>query len=359
MVVVSTRKSKFLLAWVWGVVLLVSLGLSPLAKVSYIWDQFWYGVKLIYHSKTVEEVLADSELEQRYGTKIRLISQVKSFAQSYGLNTSSSYHTMVFPPGNPRVVSYLVVAAEKLSLTPVTYWFPFAGRVPYLGFFEKEQRDKKAEELRPHYDVYLSAAGAFSLLGYLDDPIFPSMLSMESATLTASIIHELVHASLWIRGSSEFNEQLAEFISIKLTTQFLQDHEKKSVLNRFLAAESDSRKFHIWLQELKGKLSDLYQKSDLEEAAMLRQKQLIYSTAVQHKPTFEVYDRVGKVEDWNNARVVLNNTYSPDIEAFSQAIKCVSGKTLQQQMPSFIEKIRAIRTSSPLTISQVSDQICL
>ena len=341
-----------------SMVLFFSLALSPLAKIPYLWDQIWYGLELVWNRKTVEEVLEDPELNQLYGEKLKWVAEVKSFAGSYGLNVSSSYNTMVFPPGDPKVVSYLVIASEKLSLTPVTYWFPFAGRVPYLGFFEKEDRDQKVSELQSEgYDVFPTAAGAFSLLGYLEDPIFPSMLARSLPTLTATLIHELVHATFWLSGSTTFNEHLAEFISLQLTPEFLKEHASSEELQKFLNKKDDDKLFHHWLKDLKERLEKLYERSDLTPETMLEQKHLIFKDAVEYKPDFKGYDLVGeRVEAWNNARIVLSSVYSPDFTEFTQALQCVPGSTLQEKIPAFLKHLKEY--SSPLTISQVSAKIC-
>src|SRR5690606_18969091 len=110
--------------------------------------------------------------------------------------------------------------ADRLEF--VTWWFPVVGSVPYIGYFDKADRDAKATELKQQgYDVSVGGAGAFSSLGWFEDPIFSSMLDRGPADTAHLFIHELTHRTLWIPGSTEFNENLAEYVSYRLTPQYL------------------------------------------------------------------------------------------------------------------------------------------
>ena len=42
---------------------------------------------------------------------------------------------------------------------------------------------------------------AFSTLGYFNDPILSCMLTYNDATLINTIIHELLHQTVWIKGT--------------------------------------------------------------------------------------------------------------------------------------------------------------
>lgn len=358
-------QSHWLSVLVWFGVVFSSLGLSPLGQVGYMWNQFWHGANLLFHRKTVDEVLKDPQYRELYGDKLAFIQRVKNFAGDYGLNTSSSYNTMVFPPGeNPEVVSYLVIAAEKLSLTPVTYWFPFVGRVSYLGYFDQEDRDAKARKLAEDYDILLTGADAFSLLGYIEDPIFPSMLRYRQPHLASLIIHELVHATVWLRGSMEFNEQLAEFVAQKLTPDFMHSevprHTPKtaSSLPELEAVRRDGLAYAAWLDQLKENLRALYGNTALSDEQKLTEKKQIFDRAVGQKPAFEVYDRIGHRDIWNNAKVVMTSAYTPDYSQFYQAFSCVPGASLLEKIPYLLSHVKDMSYNSPMDSQQLKHSLC-
>ena len=104
-----------------------------------------------------------------------------STPEEIGLNTDGAY--LYYIHTEQPVVSYLVQAAHADKLKSVKWWFPIVGSVPYKGYFTRSDRDAEAEKLRQQgYDVYTTGVGAFSSLGWFDDPIFSSMLRRNTAS---------------------------------------------------------------------------------------------------------------------------------------------------------------------------------
>ena len=175
-----------------------------------------------------------------------LLQEILAFAGQAGLNVRGAYRYYIELP--QPVVSYLVYGAKADRLEAVTWWFPIVGRVPYLGFFDKGDRDDKAGELEAQgYDVYRGAAAAFSSLGWFEDPVFSSMLRRRSSALAHLFFHELTHRTYWAAGSAEFNENLAEFVAHRLTREFLEQKGSSQQLQRYEQVRRDRRLFKKWL----------------------------------------------------------------------------------------------------------------
>jgi len=67
-------------------------------------------------------------------------------------------------------------------------------------------------------------AGAFSTLGILRDPVLSTMIpagAEATGELANVILHESVHATLFLPGQSAFNESLASFVADRLTIAYL------------------------------------------------------------------------------------------------------------------------------------------
>jgi predicted aminopeptidase len=107
-----------------------------------------------------------------------------------------------------------LVRTRPGSLDAVGWWYPFLGRLPYRGYFDVERAEREARRLREEsgYDVCVSPVTAYSTLGWLDDPVTSPMLGRGAANLVETLLHELVHATVFIDGDADFNEGVALFI---------------------------------------------------------------------------------------------------------------------------------------------------
>jgi len=206
---------------------------------------------------SLREMLNDPELPPDKKAKLELAVQTLNFASYQGLSVGDAYQFVI--PETQKAVSYSVQAAKPDKLELITWWFPFAGAVPYLGYFQIEKRDAKAKELREQgYDVSEGTVGAFSSLGWFSDPLYFSMLQRPSPDVTQLLLHELVHRSFWSKGSVTFNENLAEFVSLHMTEVYLKERsrEKEWIALKDSLAKQDI--FRNWLLAMKAELLSLY-----------------------------------------------------------------------------------------------------
>ena len=176
--------------------------------------------KLLLSAQEVNEYRASENADQKTLIQLEKLDAILAFASDNGIPPKGSYEKIVFPASGK--ISFLGVSAPYNSLKPHKHWFPFVGTVPYLGFFSEKDRDEYlSQQMEDGHDVYASDVGAFSLLGYLDDPVFPSMLFRRDESMAHLFFHELTHKNIWIAGDTKFNERLAEFVATKLTKNFL------------------------------------------------------------------------------------------------------------------------------------------
>ncbi|MBT8229706.1 MAG: aminopeptidase, partial [Bacteroidia bacterium] len=94
----------------------------------------------------------------------------------------------------------------------------------YKGYFDLQKAIDLRDELDEQgFDTYIREVSAWSTLGWFKDPILSEMLKEESGDLANTIIHELTHATIFVKDSITFNENLASFIGDKGAEQFLID----------------------------------------------------------------------------------------------------------------------------------------
>src|SRR5262245_48631170 len=189
--------------------------------LGYLWHVAVGQVSILARQRPVDDVLQDTPLTPQERQKIGLILDVRVFAiNQLDLHDSSSYTTFVHL--DRPYVSYNLSAAPPDALTPYTWRFPFLGPTPYKGFFDKDYALREQRELEQQgYDTYLRGVRAYSTLGYFTDPILSSMLAYDDFSLINTIIHEMLHQTVWIKGSVSFNESLENFVGERGTRTYL------------------------------------------------------------------------------------------------------------------------------------------
>lgn len=179
-------------------------------------------IKVLANAKPIKQYLADPAYADSLKAKIRLIQEIKKFTvDSLGLNPSGSYEKMYDQGGEPLI--WMMLASKPYELEPYEWKFPIIGTFTYKGHFQKELAIKELEELKAEgYDTRLGRVAAWSTLGYLNDPILSDMLDRDTGALSALIIHELTHGTLYIKNNVSFNENLADFIGDYGAVKFLE-----------------------------------------------------------------------------------------------------------------------------------------
>jgi predicted aminopeptidase len=137
----------------------------------------------------------------------------------------------------------------------------------------------------------------------------------------------LTHRTLWVRGSVEFNENLAEYVGDAMTEQFLAGGVAgdADLLVRYRNKRADKDLFRAWLVRLKEALKQVYaQHKDGPRAATLAAKAAVFQRFLSppERPKFKVADYVGS-ETWNNASVLGASLYAPDASRFARARTCL------------------------------------
>ena len=198
------------------------------ALVGWYWSLIAYGIsqgmgqmRIIWNARPIEEVLADPAFPDSLKGKLHIVEGIKSFAiDSLGLNDSENYKTVYDQKGEELM--WVVTASEPFRLKAKTWDFPVVGTVPYKGYFDKGKALAEMKRLQDEgWDVGVRNPGGWSTLGWFTDPILSGMLERNEGDLASLIIHEMVHATLFVKDSVAFNENLASFIGDSAAYLFL------------------------------------------------------------------------------------------------------------------------------------------
>jgi predicted aminopeptidase len=199
-----------------------------LAFIGWQWEWVSYGLMqakgqwhIMRNTQPVAEVLADPNVPDSLKTKIRLIQEIRQFAQdSLGLDPTENFTTFHDQQGKPLM--WVLVASERYALRAVQYQIPLLGTFSYKGFFDRARLLEADSLLRQQgYDTRINGVAAYSTLGFFKDPILSSMLTRTDGDLAQLIIHELTHGTLFIKNNLEYNENLADFVGDYGAEQFM------------------------------------------------------------------------------------------------------------------------------------------
>ncbi len=179
-------------------------------------------LKIVYKAQPIDEVLADPAFPDSLKRKLLEVREIKKYAiDSLGINDSRNYTTVYNQHGKP--ILWVLTASEKYQLKAREWNFPILGSVSYKGFFNYEKGIKEQKQLQAiGYDTDYDVVSGWSTLGWFKDPILSSMLLKKEGNLANLIIHELTHATLYIKSNVDFNENLASFIGDKGAEKYLE-----------------------------------------------------------------------------------------------------------------------------------------
>jgi len=199
------------------------------------------------------------------------------FGASLGLAETTSYRHWI--DRGPDGAVQVVVAARPDRLEPITWWFPVTGRISYRGFFDPARARRFADGLaQDGYDVHVRPALMYSTLGVFDDPIPREILGWERGERIGTVLHELVHETVFVASDLDYNEGLASFIERYATLEFLAGDALASL--RFRLEFEDTDRFAALLARLEGELERIY--ADVADASAARRIRA---------PIFERYQR--------------------------------------------------------------------
>ncbi|MFY0689571.1 MAG: aminopeptidase [Cyclobacteriaceae bacterium] len=262
--------------------------------VSYGWMQGKGQLKILYQAKPLESFLNDVNYPDSLKAKIRLVQSVKSFGESIGMNPSENYST-IYDQGNQPIL-WNVTACAPFSFEQVTWSFPLLGAVGYKGYFDFEKaKSEEAKWKAMSYDTRIRTVSAWSTLGWFKDPIMSNMLYRSDGYLAETILHELLHGTVFFKDSLVFNENLASFIGEQAAIQFLnkQYGDSSAQLLSYLQAEKDATKFQQHILSGKEKLDSLYQTFNQsgDTVSMLEQKTQTIFHIISTLDTVSFYDK--------------------------------------------------------------------
>ena len=299
----------------------LSVFLVGCGNLLYLSKLGWHQSSISFHSVPVEEVLENEWVGHEAKEKIRFIQEAKRYGEEkLGLTRTKSY-SKYFKVKGP--VLYIITASEKDCLQLYQWSFPITGKVTYKSFFTKEGvlKEKRSLETKG-YDTFIQEAGAYSTLGWLTDPIFSSMLRWDEATLANLILHEMTHATVYFKGETDFNEQIATFVGNQGAIDFLCEKYGKGSkeVAEAIHDREDDLLFSEWIDQACQQLSNFYAREISRDEKLKGREELFRHLKEDFKERMVSlktggYKNFEKV-DINNAVLLAYRRYIHRLEKF-------------------------------------------
>jgi predicted aminopeptidase len=304
----------------------VFLLLPACSGLSYLAENGVSQWRLFNRARPVSDVLSSPRTSEETRRAIAVVKEAKAFAVSLGLKATGSYESYVQLDG-PCVI-WAVSAADPVGLEEKTWKFPIVGEVPYLGFFRKESAEGEVLRLResasPSPDTWVRCVPAFSSLGWFSDPLYSSMLGGNLRDIVELVIHESLHATVWVGDSVDFNEKLANFVGLEGSLRYMEKVEGRAGLERARLEVAGEKLFGEFIDSMLAAYRSRVGKEETKEAFYdrLPHRYEEFIEASQKKGA-AFTPLKASFKGWNNAALLTYANYYSDFSVMEEMLaKC-------------------------------------
>ncbi len=270
-------------------------------------------LELVNKARPIPEVLKDERVPLRTRKLLGEVTEIKKFGEAHGLKATPNYREYVALDRQAAV--WVLSASDALAFKAKEWRFPIVGSFPYLGWFNQTDAINYAKSVKTDgLDVDVRGAGAYSTLGWFRDAVLSTMIPLGDQALGALVnvvLHESVHATLYIKNQSYFNESLANFVANQMTAVYLRERlgAQAPELIAFKKGEAESERRVLKFHETYLKLDALYrtpaaQKSDEQKREEKMQILAAFKTDL------------GIKREINNATLIQFRTYNVGMKGF-------------------------------------------
>jgi len=302
-------------------------------------------LSLMARRQSVSSALQSPDLTADQKRKLELSQLAREFAfTEVHLKRTHNYDTYI--DLKRPYITWVVNAAYKWEMKNYEWDFFIIGKAPYKGYYSENDAIEEAATLeKKGFDTNVRGVSAFSMLGKIKDSVLSSMLRYKDHDLVNTIIHESVHATLYIEDNSDFNERMATFVAAKGTELFYRNLEgpNSPTLKIIEAENEDDRLFSVFISAQIKNLKSWYQ-SNSEQNEKLRDEQFqkikdAFKSELSGKLKTKGYDRFINAK-MNNATLGLMSTYMEDLSDFDKLYK-----KSNSDLKTFIEKLMTLEKS--------------
>ncbi len=278
--------------------------------------------RILQSRKPIAKLVRDPSTDPALRQTLSLVLQTRDYAARLGLQAKETY-TSYSDVGRDTLLLVLQ-AAPKDCICPYTWKYPIVGRIPYKGFFDSRAARREADRFTARgYDVYLRPSGAFSTLGWFEDPLLSTAISGDSVELAATVFHEIAHNTLYVKSATPFNESFAQMVGYRSAESFFRQRGDSANARQAADRWHDEIVLGDYYTALVRRLDSLYaQRPDSVALDAGRREAAVWARAQLMGPIgarFRTF-RVGRLAERpiNNAQLIGSRIYRTRLDLFDR-----------------------------------------
>jgi len=316
----ASRKTLLLAA---AVALIAMLGFAAgCSSLGYYAQSIQGHMELLDAARPIGDVVDDPAVAPPLKQRLERARQMRGYASAELALPDNASYTRYADLKRPYAV-WNVFATPELSLQLKHWCYPVVGCAAYRGYFDRDDADAAAAELRAQgHEVNVAGVPAYSTLGWFADPLLNTFIGGTEGQVAGLIFHELAHQVVYVSGDTTFNESFATTVEREGVRRWLADHGDDATRRAYADFAQRRAQFLDLLLRYRRQLQELYDSDAAPDDKRARKQQLFadlqrdYAQLKEQWGGFAGYDRFF-AQGITNAHLAAVGAYNDLVPAFS------------------------------------------
>ncbi len=299
-------------------------------------------MRLMAGTRPISDVINDAATDPRLRQQLERAIAIREYAsRELALPNNGSYRSYS-DLGRPYVV-WNVFAAPEFSVEPQQWCMVFIGCVNYRGYYDKNDADRYANELKQAgADTYVGGVPAYSTLGYFNDPVLNTFLRFGDQEVARIIFHELAHQVVFAEGDTAFNESFATTVENEGMHRWLTQSAAPELLRNFETQQERKAQFLRLVADNRDKLRAIYVSSLASDAKRRAKTEIIAEMKRNYTNLKASWGGYSGYDQWFNQP--LNNAVLGSVTVYTQWVPAFRALLEQEggSLPRFYLRVAAL-----------------